>query len=108
MKQFMIALLLVPSFAFAGNYTYTKVTSIEAGNDNFNVTHCSNESRTGTILLEKRVLKIDDKEFRLKSTAKRNVYKIKGGVAKLIYTSADLTAIELYQFNQVAKYRITK
>jgi hypothetical protein len=105
MKYILIALLL-PCFAFAGNYTYTKVNSVETGSDNFNVSQYTSDRKAGTVFLEGEIMKIDEREYHLKHTSKRNEYKIKGGIAKLIYNGTELIRIELYQYNQVAKYKI--
>ena len=106
MKHIIIALLLMPALALAGNYTYTKVNSIETGADNFNVSQYTSHRKNGNIFLEGHILKIDAKEFQLKQTKKENEYRIKGGRARLIYNASDLVQVELYQYNQVAKYKI--
>ena len=108
MKQILFTLLFSPILSFAGNYTYTKVNSVGTGSDNFSVSQYNSERKTGNIVLEEEYMKIDDKEYQLKPTKKRNEYKIKGGVARLIYNSNELLSIELYQYNQVAKYKIVK
>ena len=106
MKHILLVLLLLPCLTYAGNYTYTKVNSVEGGSDNFNISQSQTNQKAGTIFLEKKVMRIDDKEYTLKPTNQRNQYRIKGGVARLIYNAGDLVQIELYQYNQVAKYKI--
>lgn len=106
MKYLITLMLLLPLNFFRGNYIYTRVSASSTGSNNFNVSEYKISEQSGIIKLQGRYLKIDDKKYRLRSTRKKNVYRIKGGVALFVYDADRLVSIQLYQYNLSRKYTI--
>ena len=62
--------------------------------------------KIGTIVLDRKVIIIDDKEYKLKETKDRWKYRIKGGIVQLDYDQGSLVAVRMHQYNQIYKYCI--
>ena len=91
--------------AYAGTYTYDRVQVIESGSD-MRLSQQTVVDKAGTIVLNRKVIIIDNKEYKLKETRDRWKYRIKGGIVRLDYDDGNLVAVRLHQYNQAVKYCI--
>jgi hypothetical protein len=108
MRYLLFLLILLPSVVFAGDrdFTYRGVSIIESGGDNFRLSQYSREDKTGDICLKNHVIKINNKQYKLKRTGKDNIYRVKGGMVQFVYENHQLASIRLCQYNQVIRFRI--
>lgn len=101
----LILALFTSVLSFAGTYTYDRIQLIESGSD-FKMSQQTVITKSGTIMLDRKVMVIDNKEYKLTPTRDRWKYRIKGGVVRLDYESGYLVAVRLHQYNQAYKYCI--
>jgi hypothetical protein len=100
-----LAVLFSSVLCFAGTFTYDRIQLIETGSD-FKMSQQVVVEKVGTIVLDRKVIIIDNKEYKLKETKDRWKYRIKGGIIQLDYDQGSLVAVRMHQYNQIYKYCI--
>jgi hypothetical protein len=101
----ILAVLFSSVLCSAGTFTYDRVQLIETGSD-FKMSQQTIVEKVGTIILDRKVIIIDNKEYKLKETKDRWKYRIKGGIVQLDYDQGNLVAVRMHQYNQIYKYCI--
>ena len=108
MKAILFFLLFMPLAAGATGvtYAYSKVNLIQNGSDSFTLPEYSSAENPGTIVIRGSNMTIDDRTYRLKPTRKPNVYRIRGGMARFVFKSRKLVAVQLCRYNQLQQYSV--
>lgn len=75
------------------------------GSDGFSINHCMENEKQGCLLIAHSSIKIGAKEYRMRSTNERNIYKIKGGIVKLVFNeNKELVSVQIRQYNQAYRF----
>jgi len=106
MRILIFILMLIPVALFGKNYKYGKLIIASKGNDNISMDKTIVRELHGNISLNGTLLRIDNKNYKLKSIKGENMYKAKGRIFKLIYVADNLAYIELYNYDKVYSYCI--
>jgi hypothetical protein len=106
MKHFFLMLALLPLISGGQTYTYNKVTSSIEGSSNFSNDRKWSENKTGTIVFDRNEVTIGRNKFEIKDQASDNVYLVKAGFIKLLFSHDRLSIVQVTKFNTSYFYHI--
>ena len=108
MKILLFLLLLIPVAVGATgvSYAYNKVDLVRTGSDSFTIPERSSAAIPGTIQIRGTQMTIDETTYRLKPTRRPNIYRIRGGVARFVFKSRKLVAVQVCRYNQMQQFSV--